>query len=400
MFRMNLVEFTLTAVARHTAGVHYVRRGGTRNSPAFDLAYVRGNRGGNGPPVVVIPGGPGLGSVLPYRTLRALAVRAGVDLIMVEHRGVGISRHDLAGNDLPPSAMNVASVVDDIAAVLDREGIDQAIIVGSSYGSYVASCFGVAYPERVAGMLLDSALQSANHLDLERAVIRALFWEGDTAITAQVHKLVSSGIEERTLLDVARSAYELGGTDLLLPVLQSRIRHKSSPAWWALERYSTRDASLTSFPAIYEFDLVGTIAFRELGYGAPQDGLPLDPALTYSNLAARYPPFGGELYDLSHEIKKFDWPLILLSGAHDLRTPPAIARHIAETAPDAVLVPIENGHSALDTHPVVLLNAIRWLAAGRHRDLPGIAAQLNELPRRGFAARLPALLHTALRFGG
>ena len=296
--------------------------------------------------------------------------------------------------------MRVAHVVDDIAAVLDREGIHQAIIVGSSYGSYVASCFGAAYPERVAGMLLDSALQSSNHLELERAVIRDLFWEGDTAITALVHQLVSSGIEERILLDVARCAYELGGSDLLLPVLGSRIRHTSSPVWRALERYASRDASMARFPAIYEFDLVGTIAFRELGYGAQQDGLPLDPALTYSQLAGRYPPFCGELYDLSHESKQFDWPLVLLSGTHDLRTPPAIARRIAETASDAVFVPIENGHSALDTHPLVLLNAIRWLAAGRHRDLPGIAAQFDDLPRRGFVARLPALLHAALKFGG
>ncbi len=42
-----------------------LRRPGADGAPAFDLAYVRsGPRGAT--PVVVIPGGPGLASVLPY----------------------------------------------------------------------------------------------------------------------------------------------------------------------------------------------------------------------------------------------------------------------------------------------------------------------------------------------
>lgn len=165
----------LTGIATHTRGVRQLRRPAVGDSPAFDLSYVRtGPRGGT--PALVIPGGPGLGSILPYRTLRGIAARGGLDLIMVEHRGVGLSRTDLEGRDLPLSAMRIAAVVADLAAVLDHEGVESAHIVGSSYGSYLASSFGVAHPERVAGMLLDSALQSADHIDIERAAIRNLFW--------------------------------------------------------------------------------------------------------------------------------------------------------------------------------------------------------------------------------
>lgn len=55
----------LRALTAPTPGLRRVRRPAVEAGPAFDLAYVR-----TGPPtatpMVVVPGGPGLGSVLPY----------------------------------------------------------------------------------------------------------------------------------------------------------------------------------------------------------------------------------------------------------------------------------------------------------------------------------------------
>src|SRR5262249_3361177 len=78
-------------------GVRSVRRPVTPDAPdRFDLYYVR-----TGPksdhPLVIIPGGPGLASVAPYRGMRRHATAAGLDVIMIEHRGVGLSRHDDQG---------------------------------------------------------------------------------------------------------------------------------------------------------------------------------------------------------------------------------------------------------------------------------------------------------------
>ncbi|WP_238702543.1 alpha/beta fold hydrolase [Microbacterium caowuchunii] len=386
----------LLTIARRTRGVRYVRRPEQGDTSAFDLAYVRTGPRGTRPPVVVIPGGPGLGSVLPYRSLRSIAARRGLDLIMVEHRGVGLSRRDLAGRDLPPGALRIPDVLDDIAAVLDREGVLRAHIVGSSYGSYLASGFGVAHPGRVAGMILDSALQSADELDLERTVIRDLLWDAPSEAAGLVRRLTDTGIDQRVLLDVARAAYELGGDRLLIPVLRRRLRHRWSRVWRGLEAYATRDTENTRVPGIFEFDLVGAIGFRELGYGAVADGLPLDPALTYAPLAGRFPSFEGEPFDLAEGVRRFDWPLVLLSGSRDLRTPPAIAARVAAAAPRAVTVTIENGHSALDTHPIALLNAIDRLVQGTQDSLPALAPQLDRLPRRGLAARAPELLTAVL----
>lgn len=388
-----------------TAGLCTLRRAAAGTSPAFDLHYVR-----TGPrtstPTVIIPGGPGLGSVLPYGTLRRIAARGGLDLIMVEHRGIGLSRTDLRGEDLPVSAMWIDEVLGDIAAVLDHERVDHAFIVGSSYGSYLASGFGVRYPDRVAGMLLDSALQTASELDLERRELRGRFWEGTGRVPTMVRALVEAGEDQRKLLDIVRAAFELGGNTLLEPLLHQRLtwvrrgRTFASPtsglAWRLLEMYATRDDSIAGFPGIYEFDLAGVIGFRELGYGSPPDGLPLDPALTYAPLAPRFPAFAGEPFDLPAQTPEFTWPLVVLSGDRDLRTPTEIADRVVRSAQHATHVHLANGHSALDTHPVALLNAIRRLVAGQQASLPGIEAQLDRLPKRGIAARLPAIFTMAL----
>ena len=364
--------------------------------PAFDLGYVR-----TGPrsriPFVVLPGGPGLGSVVPQRAFRGWAASAGLDLIMIEHRGVGFSRRDRSGVPLPQSAMWVTDVVDDIASVLDHERAATAFIVGSSYGAYLTAVFGARHPGRVAGMLLDSALQSTGDLALERQMIRRLFWDADTPLARAVRRVAGQGADERVLLGVVRAAYELGGEELLLPLLERRLRARFSPTWRALAAYAERGKSISRIPYYYEFDIAGTIAMRELDYAAEPDGLPLDPALTYADIAERFPAFAGEPYNLGAEARRFNWPLVLLTGTRDVRTPSAIARRVATTASDAILVEIENGHSALDTHPMALLRVMRELAAGRQRRLPGLGPELDRLPRAGLAARLPALLVAGLR---
>lgn len=364
-----------------------VRRPASDGAPAFDLSYVRsGPRGST--PVLVIPGGPGLASLLPYRGFRRWAARGGLDLVMVEHRGVGRSRSGVDSRPLPPEAMRIAAVLDDLAAVLDAEGIDRAVVVGSSYGSYLAMAFGARHPDRVAAMLLDSALQCADDIDVERERVRGLFWDAGDDVSRGVRRLVADGVDERAVLDIVRAAYELAGDDLVRPL----VRHRPGLAWRALAAYASRDASIARIPRVYEFDLVGTIAFRELRYGAEPDGGPLDPALTYAALAPRYPAFAGEPYDLVEAVGAFTWPMLVLSGDRDLRTPPTIAERVVATAPDAVLLRLRNGHSALDTHPMALLNATRLLARGRRHRAVELAERIDRLPRKGMSAAFPAVL--------
>ncbi len=137
-------------------GVRPVRRPVTPGGTAeFDLYYVRTGRKSKHP-LVIIPGGPGAASIALYRGLRRRAAAEGLDVIMIEHRGVGMSRHDDAGADLPPEALTIEQVVDDVAAVLDDAQVASAIIYGTSYGTYIAAGVGVRHPGRVRAMILDS----------------------------------------------------------------------------------------------------------------------------------------------------------------------------------------------------------------------------------------------------
>ncbi len=366
----------------------YVRRPATETTPEFDLAYVR-----RGPraqtPVVVLPGGPGLAALLPYQGFRRRAARAGLDVIMIEHRGLGLSRTDVSGRPLPVSAMRVTEVLDDIAAVLHREGVTEAVIAGASYGSYLAAAFGARHPKRVRAMMLDSALLSADNIEPERARTRELFWNTDTPLAAAVRQLVESGTDDETvILDNVRAAYELGGAALAETVVRRRQRNPDDWAWRMLRTYAARSDHLVRVPYVYEFDRVGAIGMRELNYAPEPDGLPVDPALTYAPLASRFPPFDGEAYDLPAELAQFDWPLVLLSGINDIRTPPVVAERAANAAKHGTLVKIDNGHSALEAHPLAFIYTLRRLVRGEQDRLESEQARISALPRRGLVARL------------
>ena len=97
-------------------------------------------------------------------------------------------------------------------------------------------------------------------------------------------------------------------------------------------------------------------------------------------------------------MRSFAWPVVILIGSRDMRTPPAAARRVAELIPDATIVAVENGHSALDTHPAVLLNAMRQLANGSPHRLAALAPRLDRLRRPGLAGFLPRALLAMTRW--
>lgn len=352
----------------------------------FDLYYVRTGRKSRHP-VVIIPGGPGVASIQQYRGLRRRIATSGLDVIMVEHRGIGMSRRTDTGADLPAEAITVASVVDDIAAVLDDAGVSTAVVYGTSYGAYIASGVGVRHPHRVAAMVLDSPVLSTQDLQEMRTAIRSLLWEGadpDTAALApKVRRLVESGVLTSTGGQLAGLLYGYGGArllDLQLDLLLGGHTLLWRALGW-LGRVSTRKA-----PYRNEIDLVGRIAFRELNYAGVPDGLPLDPALDMAEMARStkfYEPFEAEPYDLQAEMPKFTWRTVVVSGGRDLTTPPALAERVAALIPGALLVRMPTAaHSIIDTRERAAIAIISAVCTGAAEQLPHTADELDALPPR------------------
>jgi proline iminopeptidase len=366
-------------------GVRPVRRPVTPGgSEEFDLFYVRTGRK-SAHPLLVIPGGPGAASVQLYRGLRRRAAAEGLDVIMVEHRGVGMSRHDDSGADLPPPALTIDQAVDDLAAVLDDAAVDKAIVYGTSYGTYLAAGLGVHHPDRVQAMILDSPLLSNHDIDAVRAALRTLLWDGaypeNSKLAQKVRRLVDDGVMTPAASQVAALVYGFGGAPLLDRQLDLLLEGRRW-LWTALNRLGQLIVARKA-PYRNEADLVDRIAFRELNYAADPDGLPLDPAVAFREMAADAPPFESEPYDLVTEMPKFSWPTVVISGGRDLTTPTAVAERIASLVPGAVLVRLPTaGHSALDTRERAALAIVKAVRRGDVKGLAARAKALDALPGR------------------
>jgi len=353
----------------------------------FDLAYVRTGRPG-GPTVLVVPGGPGLASVLPYPVVRAIAAAKGLDVLMVEHRGVGLSRRDQDGLDLPSAALTIEDAVADLVAVLDAEGIGRVVAYGSSYGTYLVQGLAVQHPERIVGMVLDSPMRSARDLDVVRRHLRTLLWdgvEGTTRSAALLRELVADGtVDVRETGAVVPVVFEAGGPALVERLLEALSQGRGRRTWDWVRSVGSEEVDGPDSPYTLETDLVGRIGYRELDYGAPPDGLPLDPQVVLAGGAARHSTFVGEPFDLVGASAKFEWPTAVVSGARDLRTPRPLAEALVADLPDGVLVPLPStGHSVLDTHALAALHVAGAVAAGHHDRLPRLADRIDALPRRG-----------------
>lgn len=372
------------------------------SAESFDLAYVR-----TGPrtklPTLVLPGGPGLASVVPYRSFRKLAARRNLDLLMVEHRGVGLSGRTEDGAALPRESVTIELAADDVIAVLDDVGAEKAVIVGSSYGSYLAQAVAVRHPDRVEALVLDSAMLSVKgDLAAVRAHRRSVLWEGDSPASGRVAELVrhlaDAGEPMRALGQVVQVAYEFAGPEILERLLRARLRGRLGRLWNALTRLGTGELEGAGTPFYMEPDPVAGIAYGQLGYGLPPDGGPLDPQLTFAEAAVRQPDYTGEPLDLPAEVPNYRWPTVVVSGDRDLRTPRPIAEQIVELAPQGVLVPLANsGHSALDTHQLALLDVIQATLHRESTRLPERAHRIAALPRKGASRLVGTALALAVR---
>ena len=385
-------------------GVRPIRRPVRRGvDDEFDVYYVRTGRK-SAHPLLIIPGGPGAASIALYRALRRRAAIDGLDVIMVEHRGVGLSRHDDAGRDLPPEALSIDMVIDDIVAVLDDAGVDRAVVYGTSYGSYLAAGLGVRHPSRIHAMVLDSPLLSADDIDDVRAQIRRVLWDGQNRtddkngtgsqngtddknvmdpgggeLAGKVRRLVTDGVLAPTTVLRAADMYGIAGPDVLGRQLDLLL---AGHDWlWTAVGLGTRLLLERRTPYHHEPDLVERIAYRELNYGAVPDGGPLDPAVAFREIASGDVDFVAEPYDLTSAMPGFTWPTAVISGGRDLTTPPVVARRITDLIPDSVLIELPTtGHSILDTREHAALEICKAAFTGEIRQLSSRSSELDALP--------------------
>ncbi len=144
---------------------------------------------GRGIPLVLINGGPG-GTHHDFHPCFSRA-RDFAHIIYYDQRGTGKSSIDNTGK-----TYSVRQAVEDLESLRKALKIDQWVVLGWSYGEFLAQCYALTYPENVNGLILVAAADGPKKVKMkpsrqqmfiskeEQAAIRKVWLaEGDGQLT-------------------------------------------------------------------------------------------------------------------------------------------------------------------------------------------------------------------------
>jgi proline iminopeptidase len=251
------------------------------------------------PVAFVLHGGPG-GDHSSYKpSFSPLAER--MQLVYVDHRGQGRSAPS------EPERMTLDENVEDLEALRLHLGLEQVVVIGTSYGGMVAQAYGARYPDRVSHLVL---IVTASHAGFN-ARARQIVAKRGTPEQQRVCDQLWAG--ELDTVAKLRHFYDLMGP-----------------------MYSTT------------FDPVKAAASRDRGI------------LTPAALNQAFRP-GGFLqsYDLRPELGRITAPTLILAGRHDWICPPEFSEEIHRLIPGSDLRVFEHSsHSIRGDETQALLDAI------------------------------------------
>jgi pimeloyl-ACP methyl ester carboxylesterase len=113
------------------------------------------------PTVILLHGGPGFDHSHFRPALDRFSEQA--QLILLDHRGQG--RSDTGG----PEQWTLATWADDVAAFCAALQIKKPILLGASFGGFVALAAATRHPELAGGLVL---LSTAAHIQIDRVIAR------------------------------------------------------------------------------------------------------------------------------------------------------------------------------------------------------------------------------------
>ncbi len=135
---------------------------------------------GEGEPLLVIHGGPGLSHDYFLPPIEALAKN--FRLILFDQRASGRSDINLDAADI-----SLNHFVQDIAGVLDVLKIERAHVLGHSFGGLLAMKFATEYPGRVQSLILCNSVAASKEFDeLSRQKQQQVVTEYDNKLRAEI----------------------------------------------------------------------------------------------------------------------------------------------------------------------------------------------------------------------
>jgi proline iminopeptidase len=263
---------------------------------------------GGGRPLVLLHGGPGLDGSVFFPEIAALAA-GGVRLLAVDHRGNG--RSD-AGDR---ARWTVPQMADDVEALISALRLERPVVMGHSFGSFVAQQHMAAHGT-AAGYILMGTIDSVD----------ALLGIGERLAAFEPEHLreqVERSWAGETTVKTAEEAAQLMRDQLPF--------HAAEPEGELVRRMQ---------------ETIGDMVF--------------------SPDVMRHFATGGEygLVDNRARLAELDIPVLVLSGELDRTTPAASAHRLAELLRDADEVVIPGAaHMLLQERPAAAIAALRAFLA-------------------------------------
>jgi proline iminopeptidase len=248
------------------------------------------------PTLLVLHGGPGFDHSGLRGDFDGFADIAQV--VYLDHRGNGRS----VPSD--PKTWTLAQWGDDIAAFCDALGIVHPIVVGQSFGGMVAQAYATRHPDHPRALVLSS---TAARMDLE-ASLKIFTDKGGPEAGAIAERFWNNG-EPADIADYMR---------VCMPLYNKGPRPGDAEG---------RERAIMRFEVYRHFSLPG-----------------------------------GEIrtMDFRAALRKVSCPVLVLGGEDDPITPPALAREIAASLPNAELRLFDHcGHGAFRDDPARVLPVIR-----------------------------------------
>jgi pimeloyl-ACP methyl ester carboxylesterase len=263
---------------------------------------------GAGRPLLLLHGGPGLDGSVFFPEIGALA-GDGVRLLAVDHRGNG--RSD-AGDR---ARWTVPQMADDVEALIGALGLERPIVMGHSFGSFIAQQHMAAHGT-AAGYVLMGTVDTVD--ELLRIDERLAAFEPEA-----LRDQVARSWADESLVQTQGQAAQLLHDQLPF--------HVAEPEGEIVQKLRLSMADMVFSPDVM-----------------------------------RHFATGGEygLVDNRERLSELDIPVLVLSGEHDRTTPAAAAHRLAELLRDAdeVVIP-DAAHMLLQEQPDATLAALRAFLA-------------------------------------
>jgi proline iminopeptidase len=262
---------------------------------------------GQGRPLVALHGGPGLDGSVWFPGLDPIAAD-GWRVLAPDHRANG---HSDAGD---PARWTVPQMADDVEALLTELGLERPVVMGWSFGSFVAQSHMARHGTAAAYVLMGTVAEPA-------------------ALLAVGERLAA--FEPEQLRDQVRASWE-----------------RESTVATAAECKQLLADQMPFHLADPEGPLVAWLVEND--------------RVVYRPEVLRHFAAGGEygLVDQREALRSLERPVLVLSGAHDRTTPAASAHELAAALPNAVEVVLErSAHMLPYEEPDAFLAALRTFLA-------------------------------------